>query len=68
MLISCLIVSVWVGCSGLTGALGLGFSSAFNMSLRHDEMMSIDDAPGIGIFSGSQTSVSVVRTARVEGM
>jgi hypothetical protein len=48
--------------------LGLGFCSACRMSVRQAAMISLDDAPGIGIDSGIQTSVSVVRTALVEGM
>jgi hypothetical protein len=50
------------------GAFGLGFSSASLIPIRQFAMMSLEEAPGIGIFSGSQTSVSVVRTAFVDGM
>ena len=38
------------------------------MSVKHVAMMSVEDAPGIGIFSGIHTRVSVVRTALVDGM
>jgi anthranilate/para-aminobenzoate synthase component II len=68
MSMSCFSVSICVGWSGLMGALGLGVSRAARMSVRHVAMMSVDDAPGIGIFSGSHTSVSVMRSALVEGM
>jgi hypothetical protein len=50
------------------GALGLGVSKAARMLVRHVAMASVEDAPGISIFSGSHTSVSVMRSARVEGM
>jgi hypothetical protein len=68
MSMSCFRVSICVGWSGFMGALGLGVSRAARMLVRHVAMMSVDDAPGIGIFSGSHTSVLVMRSALVEGM
>ena len=65
---SCSNDSNCVGCNGLTGAFGLGFRSASQILVRLDAIMSVEEAPGSNIFSGTHTKVSVVRTARVDGM